>query len=153
MNQCFGITNKGERCKQKLKNKAFCSRHCPAPHWNEIPTECPICRDEISPEKSMLSCGHYIHWNCLDKWEKGYKCPLCNEDLPEFSRRKRSCNLSSASVRSYPFDWDEIETVDFENSPSRISITINIPSDGQDLLLTLLREYYHEVITEPSLSL
>lgn len=140
MKQCLGITNKGERCKKQLKNKLFCSRHCPAPHWNKIPDECPICHDDIKPEESLLSCGHYVHWTCLDKWERGYKCPICNTDLPE---RKRNNIISPIFGQ---VDWDD-DTVDLEHSP-KVRITVIIPAEDEEYFVAILNEIYCDVRVE-----
>ena len=46
--------------------------------------ECVICLDTIkNADYVILSCKHYLHYNCLEQWlnkKKDYLniCPLCN---------------------------------------------------------------------------
>ena len=154
MNQCLGMTNKKKRCKNQVI-KAFCHIHLPAPHWNEVPDECSICSEKIVPENSILSCGHFVHWTCLDQWEKGYRCPLCNASLPEFSRRKPSVDsvdsddvdelIWSIFGDSDPDDPHESAPHEYGRDP-RINLCINIPAEDYDIITRLLADFYDEII-------
>jgi len=134
----MGMTRKNKRCKRQVQ-KAFCSAHLPAPHYNEIPDECPICSDNINPENSLLSCGHYVHWDCLNRWEHGYRCPLCRVSLPEFSKLKPS------PVLDYDSDSDESLTFsDLMDSP-RVILSLDIPESDLNPIMRLLENYYGDV--------
>lgn len=136
----MGITLKNKRCKRRV-SKAFCNIHLPAPHYNEIPDECPICSENIIPENSLLSCGHYVHWDCLIQWDQGYRCPICRASLPEFSQLKPSPILESDDSDD---DSDiSITFSDILDSP-RIILNLNIPESDLSPIIRLLYNYYED---------
>lgn len=133
MNRCIGFTKQGTRCRRRVK-RVFCKQHLPENHWDELPEECIICCEPLLPENSVLSCGHYVHWACLDRWEHGYKCPICKRSLPEFSRRKPSLpNMSSPTLSDIFSEEDD----------SYITFTVSIPENDYDFVIHILETYYH----------
>lgn len=49
-------------------------------NWiQEKPKECPVCLDELGCEKH-LSCGHYVHKQCVLKSKKAC-CPICRSEI------------------------------------------------------------------------
>ena len=46
----------------------------------EKPTECPVCFESLSNEQKTLSCGHWVHKECVIKSKKDC-CPLCRQTV------------------------------------------------------------------------
>jgi hypothetical protein len=72
---------KTKKCENEVENcEKYCKEHKEKNRF-EKPDDCPICLEKIS-EKSELSltCGHWIHKNCLKLSEK-HTCPICRTKM------------------------------------------------------------------------
>ena len=47
---------------------------------SEKPCECPVCFESLKNEKKSLSCGHWVHKDCIIKSKKD-TCPLCRQTI------------------------------------------------------------------------
>ena len=84
MNICKGTTIKGKPCCRKTKDN-YCHIHKNAPlkphkYKQEKPEECIVCFESLANQKRSLSCGHWIHKNCIIKSAKA-ECPICRKQL------------------------------------------------------------------------
>ena len=86
-------------CKHMLQNGKLCTKpvykdnYCKLHYVYEDP--CAICFESIlDRDKKQLSCNHYFHEQCLDRWfEKHFSCPTCRkEDEPTKKRAFRPWN-------------------------------------------------------------
>jgi hypothetical protein len=78
---CQGTTKTGSRCRRLVKNGTLCIHHQHKSHnWiQEKPDECPVCFEGLGRSKP-LSCGHWVHRNCI--LQSGKKeCPICRAKL------------------------------------------------------------------------
>ena len=68
----------------------------------EKPDECCVCFDTLNETDSALSCGHYIHMECIVKSKKS-TCPICREyiklDLPSWQERNAMLIAMAPDVR------------------------------------------------------
>ena len=58
---------------------------------------CMICRDETN---TKISCNHYLHGECVDKWiEKSNhnKCPYCRQEMKQESKMRKVIDWYSIS--------------------------------------------------------
>lgn len=84
--QCHGITLSGQRCKKRACcDSYYCDRH---EHLYKLerPEECSICMEKLSETDRPISCGHYMHKDCLKRWLRDNKrCPMCRTVMREVS--------------------------------------------------------------------
>jgi len=84
---CNAKTIKGQSCKNKCMDKLnYCKIHNYI-YKIEKPEDCLICCESLKREKYPLSCGHWIHKECIYKWSKK-QCPVCT--LPIKLTKKES---------------------------------------------------------------
>lgn len=84
MNVCKGFKIDGTKCTKRTNDETgYCHIHKDK-HIEEKPSECPICIEKFSRSDKRLSCGHWIHLNCIRKSLKA-ECPICRcpLSLPE----------------------------------------------------------------------
>jgi hypothetical protein len=89
---CIATTSKGIQCsKLPVNGKNYCSIH----KQYTKPDTCPICIESIEEEKKPLSCGHWVHKNCLLQWKA--ECPICRlpVKLTKKEKSKLPINISS----------------------------------------------------------
>jgi hypothetical protein len=57
-----------------------------AVHFLEFPKpkECPVCMASFTRNTRALSCGHYVHIQCVLK-SNDPRCPVCRKELVEFA--------------------------------------------------------------------
>jgi hypothetical protein len=104
---CKAVTKKGLRCKNKCcvlnNNLEYCKLHSKIFKF-EKPTDCPICQEDLASEKQPLSCGHWVHKNCILNWKD--QCPVCRSHIKLtkkeyrilFNRNNRN-NRSNRNIR------------------------------------------------------
>ena len=82
--QAITINNKEERieCNKKIKNGNYCKQHQKI-YKLEKPDDCIVCAEHIDIKTEMpLSCGHWIHFNCMRNWVKiKDTCPCCRTKI------------------------------------------------------------------------
>ena len=88
--------------------------------------KCAICITDITlTNKTILSCGHYFHYNCLRMWNKHHNtCPVCRNE--EFESENTSIDiventLIDTSTLILP-TLDNIDTTDAINHMVFMSI-------------------------------
>jgi len=108
--QCSGmniVDDHLERC-TNISTKKYCDIH-EEKYKYEKPDDCPVCMDVISDETEIpLSCGHWIHKECLVPTNL-HICPLCRQNMKQeesdyvFGKQHQERNLYA---RNYyiPFD-------------------------------------------------
>lgn len=72
-----------EKCTMTKKNDGSGTRYCDTCHdsYCREAEPCSICFDDIDSKKEVpLSCGHWFHRECLQKWNKP-SCPLCRAEM------------------------------------------------------------------------
>ena len=47
---------------------------------SEKPCDCPVCYEPLSNEHKSLSCGHWVHRECIINSKKEC-CPLCRQHV------------------------------------------------------------------------
>jgi hypothetical protein len=52
----------------------------PAQFQAEKPQDCPVCFESLDNENKTLSCGHWVHTECVIKSKKDC-CPLCRQTV------------------------------------------------------------------------
>jgi hypothetical protein len=83
LHRCPGTTKNGIQCGRWLKcNHEYCKYHkYQSSLWaKDKPDVCPICCDKFTNSNVPLSCGHWVHLNCVIKWGEDI-CPICKEKL------------------------------------------------------------------------
>lgn len=95
MNFCKSLTKKNINCKNKcIKDTEFCKIHSKSQNNKyvmEKPNECIVCLEPLNVKKS-LSCGHWIHLNCIYKWGKA-ECPICRKKIKLSKLQLKSFNI------------------------------------------------------------
>lgn len=71
---CQAVTNKNQVCKNSTTNK-YCHVHKQS-HKFPRPDECSVCFESLQNQSRPLRCGHYIHDECMKKWNNN-TCPIC----------------------------------------------------------------------------
>ena len=74
---CEGITLKGNKCRNRVKNGTYCRHHQKLiiTTSNED-SECPVCYD-VKQQKNFV-CGHSMCFDCYSLWiKKNPSCPIC----------------------------------------------------------------------------
>jgi hypothetical protein len=109
-------------CKMKtVDTSGYCHFHKPTVttatdlFLENKPDECPVCLQSFAKNVRALSCGHYVHHNCIVKSGVS-RCPICRKDLPEFE------DLSEDT------DNDPSHTHHYRLSNSN-GVTIEIPTE------------------------
>ena len=93
MNICKSLTKKNIKCKNKcLKNKNFCRLHNKLDYVMEKPNECIVCLNDLNDTKKSLTCGHWIHLNCIYKWGK-QQCPVCRQSIKLSTLQLKTFNI------------------------------------------------------------
>lgn len=110
---CIGTTIKGNQCRKKPGKNNYCSTHSHMFIYNK-PDDCPICMDDIANESQPLSCGHWVHKQCILKWKP--QCPVCRSDI-------KLTKKELAVMNSNDTECDE-EAVYMEGSNSLLSVTV-----------------------------
>lgn len=64
----------------------------------EKPKDCPICFDSLKDENKSLSCGHWVHYNCINEWKKSQKfnhlkCPVCRANVKYSNQEERLVSI------------------------------------------------------------
>ena len=89
---CQSLLKNGMPCRYKAKYGDFCGVHksrqfvLPPPNL-EKPDDCIICFNLLNAgDNDKISCGHYVHHDCIRKWTKAQKlshhtCPLCKKTI------------------------------------------------------------------------
>lgn len=61
---------------------------CKSQKIYDKPDECPVCYEPLDDDKkNLLSCGHWLHYNCLlqsilhSSREDTIKCPICRSTI------------------------------------------------------------------------
>ena len=65
---------------------------------NTVKEKCLICRDELSSDIIILTCGHKYHFECLkDTFTKYYKktCPYCDDHIILSEYQSKCCAILS----------------------------------------------------------
>jgi len=52
----------------------------PSQFQSEKPQDCPVCFESLDNENKTLSCGHWVHIDCVIKSKKDC-CPLCRQTV------------------------------------------------------------------------
>ncbi|KAK2647844.1 hypothetical protein Ddye_015333 [Dipteronia dyeriana] len=70
---------------EEFRNRNPAIKFDTLPHYKHSEHECSVCLTRFEPESDInkLSCGHFFHKACLEKW-LGYwniTCPLCRTPL------------------------------------------------------------------------
>ena len=52
----------------------------PSKFQSEKPQDCPVCFESLDNENKTLSCGHWVHKECVIKSKKDC-CPLCRQTV------------------------------------------------------------------------
>jgi hypothetical protein len=74
--KCVGKTRSGLPCKKKSKINGYCRLHV----QYEKPEDCGVCTEKIEDEERPLSCGHWVHKECIYNWGK-MECPVCRQGI------------------------------------------------------------------------
>lgn len=77
---------------------------------------CSICLEKIDKNLFKLSCNHFFHKLCIDKWIETcnykFKCPIC---------RKKYISLRNNYNYNYNYNYDFIEMSSFNYDYIEIS--------------------------------
>lgn len=74
-------------------NYNFCARHIHNQKPLQIidkPDECPVCMEYLKHDEQSLTCGHWVHRDCIIKSGKG-QCPVCRFELYLNMKERREC--------------------------------------------------------------
>lgn len=96
---CIGYTKKGLPCRKKTKTDNYCCLHHETYKF-EKPDDCPICMENIKDEKRPLECGHYVHKECLLKWND--ICPTCRSPVKLTSQERKILNKNTNKIKGQP---------------------------------------------------
>jgi len=95
---CVGYTLKGKQCKNKpSKQGNYCHLHNKMYKFDK-PEECPICMDNINEELRPLDCGHWVHKQCLLKWND--ICPTCRNPIKLSRSERRILNKNTDKIEN-----------------------------------------------------
>jgi len=84
-NYCKGYTKSGKKCSRKIKSdKTYCHQHLNYKNYEK--NECPVCFEEIV-SNVPLSCGHWIHKNCVIRSGKP-QCPICRSQITNLTNKE-----------------------------------------------------------------
>lgn len=98
-------TNSNQKCTFYIKKQKrccklnifprykYCTRHISEQQPLQIvdkPEECPVCIETFDEDDSPLTCGHWVHKECIIKSGKG-QCPVCRFDLYLSTKEKQEC--------------------------------------------------------------
>jgi hypothetical protein len=95
------------------KGQEYCNYHIKFNVPLKKEDSCPVCFESSDNIQFPLSCGHWIHRECIYKWGKS-KCPLCRKEIYMSKRERLQLNQSD------PNTIDEMHEQDI--------ISINIPN-------------------------
>jgi hypothetical protein len=70
--------NCSKKANHSNKNGSYCKKHVDQ-YKLDKPEECPICMNDLLEEKEPLSCGHWVHKNCILEWKD--QCPVCRSKI------------------------------------------------------------------------
>lgn len=129
---CIGYTKKGLPCKKKNRNgRLYCGTHCKTYKF-EKPNDCPICMETLQNETRPLECGHWVHKECLLKWND--LCPTCRAPLI-LTRKERkilNSNTNKEKINNSPItiqisidNIEGVEEVDFEEWFTSLFLTFS----------------------------
>ena len=90
----------------------------------EKPSECPVCYEELEDLKP-LSCGHWVHKNCIIKSKKD-KCPMCREKV-KLTRREREEMINlMAEEEDQPLPSEQEEELPYTMPNENTIVTLDI---------------------------
>lgn len=75
---------------------------------SEKPCECPVCFETLKDELKPLSCGHWVHKECVIKSKKD-NCPMCRQKVNlSLEERLRINDLQINDTVSSNFEYTSI---------------------------------------------
>ena len=138
---CKAITKKGSVCKNKCcktnNNSDYCKMHSRIFKF-EKPSECPICQEDISSEKQPLSCGHWVHKNCILSWKD--QCPVCRKQIKLTKKEQKiliNRNARKSNIQNEEDDY--VDIFDYINNNPNLRDNINF------LSALIVLDAYHNV--------
>ena len=105
----YYIKQKKRCCKLNVfPNYNYCTRHIHEQSPLQIidrPDECPVCMDHLERDEKPLTCGHWVHKECIIKSGKG-QCPICRFELYLTLKERHECTnyrqqYNNSSNRGY----------------------------------------------------
>ena len=104
------------------------------------PSDCPICLENITNELRPLNCGHWVHKDCLLRWND--MCPTCRSPV-ELSLGERKVLLHNTK-KECP---DNISASGGLNNsvPSVIEIRIDINED-EDITMVNFDQWFYSIL-------
>lgn len=120
-NKCTHYLKRFKRyCKLSTQpNYNYCSRHMKHQKPLQIldkPDECQVCIEKFTDKDTPLTCGHWIHRECVVKSGKNL-CPLCRFQLNLTKKEKQECTSNRNRMTNY-------------NHPIRIQTTLGAQLDA-----------------------
>lgn len=100
------------------------------------PEECPICFEKLE-NKDILSCGHYVHKNCVIKWGKKL-CPVCKTEIKLSKKEMKLIN-----EHKHDNDDNDFDTISRIFSHQLIHHTEFTHDQFINFINNFLGEYYH----------
>lgn len=97
---CKGTNKDGSPCQNK--SQGYCHLHRYQMLNIEKPEECPVCVEEISIT-DRLSCGHWVHMECVAKSMKA-ECPVCRHHVRVTKQIKERIQKNVEEMRS---EWNQ----------------------------------------------
>jgi len=155
MEKCIGITRLGTRCKHTvLPGKDYCYQHSGIGFRQSKPDDCIVCCESLEKQRTSLSCGHWVHTNCIIQSAKA-ECPICRAPLKmgkramhkleqlRLERRRQGVLEEEEEIRQQLEDhFVEIFSPTLYNQIySIIGLLIDDPDDITDLLVADIIEH------------
>lgn len=102
--KCHGSTKRGFPCGcRPVRGKNYCGRHLKLYKFPK-PETCPICTESLDKVPQPLSCGHWVHRECVLKWKD--QCPVCRA-LISLTKRERG-QLAKNTQPTSPPETDDL---------------------------------------------
>ena len=143
---CQAKTKEGKQCCNKVTGGNFyCSRHVKLFKYPK-PEDCPVCCESLSDLPQPLSCGHWVHKNCVLKWGKD-QCPVCRSNITLTKKERSILDKTIQKTLNTDLDRQAIENLIRQDLESRGIIPdhmiIHEIDNDMDLMSTLL---VHQII-------
>lgn len=109
---CEGTTKIGKRCSSIVTyNSKYCPNHAKLFKYPKPEEDCPVCMESLSDVNQPLSCGHWIHRNCVIKWGKD-KCPVCRSNIKLTKKEQDLLSKKEESADDTSSDFDHQAIID-----------------------------------------
>ena len=121
----------------------------------EKPQDCPVCFESLEKENKTLSCGHWVHMDCIIKSKKDC-CPMCRQqvsmsilekyqlqELQYEERLKLSSQTINTDINLYS-DEDYIEEEQHSYNIDEEDDDFLMPSEQHVVIFTALSPFRYE---------